>query len=484
MKKDSVGKNYVFYTIYQVLMILLPLITTPYISRVLLPEGIGLISYTNSISNYIVLIVSFGTGIYANRKIAFLQDNYEEQNKIFWEILLIRFISVTGGIVLYGYFIFTSKNKILMLIQGIYIIAEYFNVDWLFTGNESFRSTVARGIIVKLLGIISIFLFVKTVDDIKIYAFILAISVLGGNLSLWFYMPKYIVPVKVKLGNCWEHILGSLTLFIPQLAGSIYLYVDKIMLGLMTTSTIYSGYYEQSQKIVRLSLTIVTSLSAVMLPRTANAYAKGKHEDVKRYLNFSLHFLTFLGIPMVLGLCAIADNLIPWFMGSQYQKVALLLKILSPIIFLNGLYNMVGCQYFLATKKEMIFTLTVVAGAGVNLLLNWMLIPVYYDLGAVIGSVFAEATVSLLQLFYIRKIIDIKYFLRSLVKNGVGGGVMFLILYCLEKQLPPELWATLILVLCGGVLYIGIEFYLKDELLLLVLKNVKTRYIYVRKKKN
>ena len=469
-----IGVNYIFYTLYQILTLITPLITTPYVSRVLLPDGVGIVSYTHAIVQYVIVVATFGTGIYANRKMAFLQGNRQEQSKLFGEILSIRALILFVGCIVYGVVIVAgASDNVLMLVQGIYLLAEFFNIDWLFTGNEEFKVTVTRSFVIKLLGIFAIFLFVKDAKDIYMYVVILGLSILLGNLSLWFYVPKYVDGFKVSVRQCKEHIVGSIKLFMPQLAGTLYVYFDKIMLGLLTETDKENGFYEQTQKIIKLSLTIITTLPTVMLPRMANVYAKEGEEKLKSYLNASIRFVFVLGVPLVFGIIGISDGIIEWFFGSGYEQVALLLKVLAPVVIFNAIYNVIGYQYFLATGRENRFTFIILCGAITNVALNAVMIPTMRALGAIVSSLLAEVVVADIMIIYIRKMLDGKQLGITLLKTTVGGLIMCYLVAKINGVLGYGIVQTFVTIILGAVIYLGIELALKETFILGLLKQLR-----------
>lgn len=281
--KKSITKNYLYNLAYQILIIFLPLITTPYVSRVLGAENIGIYGYTLSIVTYFVLFGALGISMYAQREIAYVQDNIKERSKIFWEINILRFITMSISIILYYiFFVNGSRYQFYYFILILELISNCFEISWFFQGLEEFKRIVLRNIIVKLISFACIILFVKTKNDLSIYLFIYVSSNLLGNLSLWLYMPKYLEKVKIKELNIIKHLKPTLWLFIPQIAIQIYTVLDKTMIGNIIENKSEVGYYEQAQKIIKLCLTIVTSLGTVMVPRMANTFAIRRQAKIKR----------------------------------------------------------------------------------------------------------------------------------------------------------------------------------------------------------
>lgn len=467
MKKSSVAKNYVYNLIYQILVLILPLITTPYISRVLGPEGTGIYSYTISITTYFILFGSLGISMYAQREIAYVQEKIEIRSKIFWEVIIIRFITLSISMIIF-YFTFASKGEysVYYKILLLEILANCFDISPFFQGMEEFKKIIMRNLIVKIISVISIFIFVKTANDTKNYLLIYALSTFIGNISLWFYLPKYIKIIPVKDLTFMKHIKPTITLFIPQVATQIYTVLDKTMIGSMVVDKSEVGYYEQSQKIVKILLTLVTSLGTVMLPRIANKFANGKKEEIKENIYNSFQFVYLLAIPMVFGVISVSDIFVPLFLGSGFEKSAIIMCIISPIILIIGLSNVIGTQYLLPTKRQKQYTISVVIGAISNLILNAILITKFLSIGAAIATVFAELMVTLVQVYMVRKEFEIKKIVKMSKDYILAGAIMLIIEILCRKFIIINLRPIIqlfVLVIIGTVTYIGVLVFILNN---------------------
>jgi len=467
MKKNSVAKNYIYNLTYQILVLILPLITTPYISRVLGAEGTGIYSYTISITTYFILFGTLGISMYAQREIAYVQDKVKERSKIFWEIIVVRFITLSLSMILF-YLTYARNGEYSMYyrILLLEILANCFDISPFFQGMEEFKKIIVRNLIVKMVSIISVFLFIKTENDTNIYLLIYALSTFLGNISLWFYLPKYVHKVPFKELQLLKHIRPTIVLFVPQVATQIYTVLDKTMIGNMVADKAEVGYYEQSQKIVKMLLTIVTSLGTVMLPRIANKFANGKKEEIKENIYQSFEFVYFLAIPLTCGVISVAPIFIPLFLGQAFEKSSILTSIISPIILIIGLSNVIGTQYLLPTKKQKQFTISVVAGAFCNLILNGMLIPRLLSIGAAIATLLAESVVTLVQFYMIRNEFSIIKILKKSKDYWLAGIGMLILNFLCQKLLLTNVKPVIqlfILVGLGGITYITI--------LIIILKN-------------
>lgn len=471
MKNKSLKTNYIYNLIYQILIIILPLVTTPYISRVLGAENIGIYSYTLSITTYFVLFGSLGIAMYGQREIAYIRDNEYKKSVVFWEIILLRAITMSISLTLFVFIFANGENynsyyKILI----IEIIANSLDISWFFQGLEEFKKTVTRNIIVKIISVICIFTLIKKTEDLWLYILIYVLSNLLGNLSLWLYLPKHLIKVKLKDLKIKKHIIPIISLFIPQIAMQIYLVLDKTMLGNILGDMSEVGNYEQSQKIIKTALTVVTALGTVVAPRIANIISSNEKEDVEKYLENSFRFVWMLGFPIMLGLIATSRTFVPWFLGEGYKKSISLIMIGAPLIMAIGLNNVTGIQYLIPAKKQKLYTKSVVIAAMLNLAFNLILIPYFKAAGALIASVIAEFSIVVVQLLDVRKDFDIKIILKNSYKYIVSGIIMFIPIYILGIFQEPTIKTTLIQIILGGFIYGVVLIALKDDF---VFKTIK-----------
>lgn len=464
--KKKLTVNYLFNLSYQILIIILPLITTPYVSRILGPKGIGIYSYTTSITSYFILFGCIGLNLYGQREIAYNQNDKEKRSKTFYELLIIKVCVMTISIFAYLLTIETMNHyKFIFYIQIIDLIANMIDITYFYQGIEEFKKIVIRNILVKFVGIICIFAFVKTEQDLPLYAFIYSASLLLGNLSMWITINKYISKVPFRILELKKHIKPTLIMFFPQIAISIYTVLDRMMIGLLTNNTAQIGYYEQAQKIVKLSLTIVTSLSTIMMPRIAHLFINNDRSKIKTYTETSLRYTFAISFPIMFGLIGIAPNLIPWFLGNQFMESVNILIITSPIVVLIGISNIIGFQYLIPTQRQKVYTLSTVIGSLINLILNFILIPYMFSAGAAIASVAAELGVDVFQLYCIRKEFHILSIFKQSRNYFISSIVMFIVIYLMGKCLSPTMGISILLIMIGTLFYGIMLILLKDELI-------------------
>jgi O-antigen/teichoic acid export membrane protein len=349
------------------------------------------------------------------------------------------------------------------------IVAAMIDVSWLYMGLEDFKKTVTRNLAVKIIGVVCIFIFVKSYHDLNKYIIINALMTLLGNLVMWMYVPRTVSNVKIKFTDIVKHIVPALQLFIPQIAIQIYAVLDKTMLGVLA-NTGEVGLYEQSQKIIMLVLGLVTSLGVVMLPRMSNTFANGDSKKMNGYLNKSLQAVSYISIPMSVGLAAISNQFVPWFFGKDFSSVSYLMTILTPILFFIAISNVLGVQYLLPSNRTKEFTASVTMGAIINVILNLLLIPNYKAVGTCIATVIAELVVTLIQYISLRNNIKKKSLLKSLVKYAVAAAFMFSLVRFIGIYMGAKIITTIIQSIIGIITYIVILGLLKEEFNLTIIR--------------
>lgn len=406
--------NLIYNTVFQVLVLILPFITTPYISRVIGAEKIGVYSYSYSVASYFALFILLGLTNYGNRTIAMIKDDRKALSKNFISIYCTQlFMGIVVLIFYIGYVIFISNEKTMALIQTIYIISVILDISWFYFGLEEFKLTVILNTLVKILNLFCIFMFVKSKNDIYIYGFIMVLGMLVSQVLLWLYLPRYISYEKISTSDIIVHIKPNLKLFVPVIAISLYTIMDKVMLGIMSDMT-EVGYYESSNKLTQIPRMAITSLGTVMMPRISNMIAKGKGDAASSYIQKSLIVAIFVSVPMALGLTGISNEFVPIFYGDGFDKC----KYLIPILVISSIFmawaNVIRTQYLIPNNRDDVYIKSVFSGALVNLIANILLIPHLQSIGAAVGTLLAEIVVCLYQTYTIKNELSVfTYFKQS-----------------------------------------------------------------------
>lgn len=475
--KKSIVNNYLYNLSYQLLILILPLVTTPYISRVLGAHGVGTFSYTNSITQYFILFGCVGLNLYGQREIAYVQSDKKKYSKVFFELLIIRFITISISIIIF-YFTLCRNNKyaLIFMIQIIDVVASIFDISWLFQGLEDFKKIVIRNFIIKILGVILIFLFIKNNDDLGLYVLMNSMTLIFGNLSMWMYLPQTISKINFSNLELKQHIQPSLALFVPQIATSLYTMLDKTMIGYITQNESEVAFYEQSQKLIKLVLTLVTSFGTVMMPRIARIYAENNQEKIKSYMSLTFKMIFVLAMPLCFGLMAIATNFVPWFFGQGYEKVVPNMIVIAPIIIFISMSNVTGTQFLLPTQRQREYTLSVIIGSVVNFILNILFIPYFLSVGAAIATFFAELSVTVVQLVFVRKDFALKEILKYGLRYGFYSCAMAIIVYLIGIKLNANFITTCVQCVIGVLLYMALLFVCKDNMIQVIKDKIKKQF--------
>lgn len=473
MSGKSVKRNYIYNVAYQILVLVTPLVTTPYVSRVLGADNIGKVSYESSAASYFVMLAALGTGLYGSREISYMQGSLENRTKVFWNIAALRGICSFVSLFVYILYAFEIRNgNPLCLIMAVSIATSAIDITWFFQGMEDFSRIIVKNLILKIADIVFIFVFVNSRDDILLYALSGTLMPALAHLSLWPSLRTAVEKRNVKDIRPFSDFKVILSLFIPTIAVSIYTILDKIIIGLVDSSGFENGYYEQAVKISKMTLTLLTALGTVMVPRIGNCYMHNEMQAVRRYMYRSYRFAWFLGIPLCLGVIGISDNLVPWFFGDGYHQVAVLLKVLPLLIPAIGISNVTGVQYLIPTQRQNLFTATVIIGSAANMALNAVFVPKLFAMGAALASVITEMTVAVIQLILVRKELHFQDIAGHMPKYASAGMVMLAAVRIENFFFCPSVVNTAVMISSGAAVYGLMLLILRDDFFISYLKMI------------
>lgn len=465
----KVIRNYLYSIGYQVLNMILPLITGPYVARVLGPKGVGINTYTGAVVQYFVLFGGLGVVLYGNREIAYVKDNKEKMSVTFWEIQLLKSLTVTIAYMAFVLYLLATHNyRNYLLIQSLYIIATGFDISWLYEGMENFKVTFTRNTLVRIVSFILILLFVRGKSDVGIYIAILAISNLLGYIAMWPIIKDLVFLVPLRKIHPLKHIKGLLSLFFPYIALNLYPVINKTLLERFSGIDA-SGFYEKSDVIIRMALTIVTSIGLVLLPHTSIAYAEGKKKLVRSLLIKSFSITSMIGFPVAFGMASIAPKFGLFFYGNGFGPVGFAMFIESFAIIFMGWSGITGNQYLIPTNQNIYYTYSVILGSLMNIILDFPLIKLWGLNGAAVATVISEAFIALFQLFIVTKQVKIIGFIKDLLKYLFSSLVMFSAITFISMKMHMNIFTLLIYIITGGCIY---------GVLIILLKPSGVRSIY------
>lgn len=430
----SLKTNIVLNFINTLTGIIFPVITFPYASRILQPEGIGTINFLQSIVNYIILLTSIGIPMYAVREVARYRDDIEKRNRTTVEILLLSLLLCVPGYLFVwlmdAYIPQIGKQTEVFYILSIAILFTSLGINWFYQAIEDFKFITIRAIIFRIVCLALLFLCVHTPEDLAAYAWILVGSTVGNNFINFIHLRKFILfrQIKWKRLQLKQHLKPALHIFILNIVISLYTNLNTIMLGFMQDETAV-GYYTAGNKISHIALTVIASLGVVMLPRCANLVETERMKEFASVTKKAYLLVWGFSLPCLCGLILLASPIIDIFCGVEFMNATSVLQWTAPIILFIGLTNVIGIQILYPLGKENIVIWSTIGGAVLNMLLNFWLIPAYSYTGAGISTFCAELIVLMIQFIGGRKYIPFSFFERSLWKYLCATLIMGLAVY-------------------------------------------------------
>ncbi|MFN6991324.1 MAG: polysaccharide biosynthesis C-terminal domain-containing protein [Fervidobacterium sp.] len=474
--KIGVARNYVYNTMITILNILFPFITVPYITRVLEPQSVGSIAFTSSIVQWFAVFAELGFYLFGVRRIASVRKDIRMVNIEFSNIVFAKSLSFIAVFIMYVLFVifFGKKYFTLFVIQSIMLVNVPLDITFLYAGIEDFKQITLRSLIMRSVGLLLLFLLVKRPEDYLKYALISVLTTFFGNIWMWSGLKRRgMFLQKPELSKIKYYFVGTLKLFIPILAIQIYAVLDKTMVGILSAES-EVAYYDLSQRLVKISLGLVTSLGPVMLSKMSHVVSEGIEEVRDKYIKYSFEFMTYAAVLIIVMIITTMQDFVPFFFGSKYTAVKNLIVYISPIILFIAWSNLIGIQVMLPLKKESYLTLSVFVGAISNFTLNLILIPKYRALGAVIATDVAEFMVTFVQIILIRRLIDVGRLFKDVWKHFLAGTVTFGLLMVLSKLPVGNAYQRIALnILSGTIFYILIQYLLRSEINGIILKKLK-----------
>ena len=449
----KLGKNLLMSIGYNLLTMIVPLITAPYIGRVLGAENVGIYTYVHSISSYFVMVGLLGMRNYGNRTIARCRDNFEERSKAFSQLFSLQL--VTGGIACIAYIVylivFCRIHQTMAIIVGLYVLTSIFTVIWFLEGMEEFSTLALRNLIIKIVNLISIFVFVHNENDLVIYCLLMSALYLIAELMLW---PSVLKRVRFKFCR-WKdikvHLKPTFLLFIPTIAVSVYQIMDKIMIGSLASEA-ELGYYEYADKIIQIPGLIFTAIGAVMLSKMSYVY-HNESDRASKLISSSMDLTFLISTACMFGVLAIADEFVLIYYGLNFIKSGPILMILVPTIIIYGWANVLRMQYIIPNNLDTLYIKSTFAGAAVNLGMNFIFIPKFQAVGAAFGTIAAQLTVALFYTFSINKKLPFISYVRNNLVLLLIGVAMFGVVKSFQQFHSVSIIYLILDIVIGAVTY-------------------------------
>lgn len=475
---QSVKVNYILNLINTGTQMLFPLITFPYICRVIEADGIGQINFFQSIISYISLFTCLGIPMYAIREIARDRSDVVQMNRTAMEILLLHSMLTLVGYAIVAILCLTvpqiQVNIPLFLILSLTIFFTAIGCEWFYQGIEDFKYITIRGLIIKTVSVVLLFIFVKSKTDLLYYGCYTVFGVLGGNIFNFFRLRKYIHRENIIFSELHikRHVKPVLKVFSFSVVTSIYLQLNTVLLGFLKNA-LAVGYFAAATKVMQMLLTMSACLGSVMMPRASHLIAENKEDEFNRLIQKSYDFTLAIALPITIGLIFCAPSLITALCGVKFEHSILPSQIIAPIILMVAISNVFGIQVLFPKGKINIVTLCCGIGAVADLILNLCLIPFFSYIGTSIAYLGAEVATTVSMYFIGRKYIPIIYFKKSHLTYALGCIVMAFALYGLSLLQLPTLIILLLQGCCGVLAYFIILCICKDEMLVRILSKIK-----------
>ena len=475
---QSVKVNYILNLINTGTQMLFPLITFPYVCRVIEADGIGQINFFQSIISYISLFTCLGIPMYAIREIARDRSDVLQMNRTAMEILLLHSMLTLVGYAIVAILCLTvpqiQVNIPLFLILSLTIFFTAIGCEWFYRGIEDFKYITIRGLIIKTVSVVLLFIFVKSKTDLLYYGCYTVFGVLGGNIFNFFRLRKYIHRENIIFSELHikRHVKPVLKVFSFSVVTSIYLQLNTVLLGFLKNA-LAVGYFAAATKVMQMLLTMSACLGSVMMPRASHLIAENKEDEFNRLIQKSYDFTLAIALPMTIGLIFCAPSLITALCGVKFEHSILPSQIIAPIILMVAISNVFGIQVLFPKGKINIVTWCCGIGAVADLILNLCLIPFFSYIGTSIAYLGAEVATTVSMYFIGRRYIPIIYFKKSHLTYALGCIVMAIALYGISLLQLPTLTILLLQGCCGVLAYFIILCICKDEMLVQILSKIK-----------
>lgn len=449
----KLGYNVIFNIGYNILTIIVPFITAPYLGRVLGAHGVGTYTYAQTMASYFVMVGTLGISNYGNRSIAAVRDDREKRTQVFREIYgmqLITGLIATAAYVIYAVFL-CKQDKLVTYIVGFYVMTCFLTIDWFYQGMEKFRFIAIRSFIVKAFNLIGIFALVHTSDDVPMYALVMSLGYLISALLLWTRMKKEADSVRPLFSHLWEHLKPNFLLFIPAISASIYQTMDKIMIGAISSKA-ELAYYDYADKIISIPNLIFTSFGTVMLSRTSNLIQKADNAN-KHIIGYSMDISFAISTSCAFGIAAIAQELVRVYYGSNFLETGPILMVLGPVIVMYGWSNVLRMQYIIPNKMDYVYIQSTITASVINLILNGIFIPRYSAIGATIGTLSAQFIVAVIFSHYAHKELPLEQYIKRSIPLFIIGLLMFFVIKAIQNLHAISVIGLIVDILVGGVVY-------------------------------
>lgn len=462
MERQSVKSNFIYQVIFNLVTTVIPLIATPFLTRSLLEYELGRFSYTRSIASYFVTFSMLGIVKYGQRVISQSADDKDRLRKSFWSLLTVHIVFSVVALLVYVFVgtLVIKNNKDLFWIQSIYVLSSLFNITWVFYGLENFRIVAIRNTIIKIIEAALYILFIKSPSDIILYALINCSIVLVSQIVVIPAAIKRIKPVRVEWNECREHIKPLLVFAVAVIGIQLYTIFDTTLLGIFSSNE-NVAFYDYSDRIVKIPLTVASIIGTVLFPRACRLAAQNNVAEQRKYMNCSMIVVSLIGAASFWGLAVVGGPLATIYLGERFNNCGPYIFALAPLVFIVGVGDVVRTQFMIPNGMEKEYIRSIVINAVTNLVLSTALILILprelHVYSAIIGTVAAETVGMIYQLALCRKFISINGLIKTAFCSFAIGGVMGLVIKVISLNIEWTLTSLIIIVVIGAGIFIGLS---------------------------
>ncbi len=450
----SVKKNYAWNMAFQITRTVIPLILTPYLTRTLGGEGLGIYSYTASIATYFEILAFMGLDQYGTRQIARSAHDMDQLSQTFCSIFAMQLawgLLVTGAYLIYCFYS-ASAYSLIAFVWSFWVLGEALDVTWLFFGLEEFKLTTIRSVLIRIISVVCVFMFVRSEADVWIYCLIMALYYFFTSLSLWPFVIKRIKFALPNIRQVIKHIKPSVMLFAPTLAITLYMQLDRILLGVFCDMS-EVGYFDQSDKVCQMSLSFITALSSVMLPHISRLLESNNEKSALSAMRNSMMVANFMSFAFCLGIIGVAPIFVPVFFGDGFESCVSIMIALAIEIPLVAWRSSMVYQCLIPKGMDRPYLVSIAAGTVINLVLSIFLIPRLQSIGAAVAMVCTEVVIVAIQVGYLKAQIPFRLFVRDLLPFVFAGILMMFIVRYVGSVTGATVFGLLISIVCGAVSY-------------------------------
>lgn len=473
------AKNYFYNLLLSLANLLFPILSFPYVSRVLGPEGIGKVQFIYSFAMYFALVASLGIPIYGMKEIARRRNDPEARSLVFSELICINVITSVCLTIIYLLVIYLfpyfAADRSLFMAAGLLVLMSFSYIEWLYTGMEEFKFIALRSVAFKMIGLALMYTLIRDRSDFSLYLFIMIFSFLGNNL-LSLFLSRYRIKFSFSGLQLRKHLVPLLMILSTTFATSMYTEMDTVLLGLMSDNKTV-GFYTAAVKLSKIIIPFVTSMGVVLIPRIAQYFAEDNLLGVQETLDENFQFLAFFSIPIAMGLALFSPEFIALFSGKEFLPATRGMQVLSFLPVVIGFGHLFLCLILIPAgrNKEMLFS--VICGMLISVLLNFLLVPVWKEVGSAVANLSAELLVTVMYFYFISRVFKFRY-KWSLLLKAMLSSLLFIPIIWVAREYGTSLILTLVMGIGAcAVSYLGMQvFVFRNNFVFSMIDFVKVKF--------